>query len=133
VVIFSICTDATIMTTEAQPKPYSSALIAHPKQERYILNTAEKQRIRKGVLGWLKHPETARFRQITAVRGQRSITVCGYVTAKNLSNRFEGHIENKGYVLFIGTLFSRGFVMTGVALGDQAKVVTRTCNENVFE
>ncbi|WP_153020337.1 hypothetical protein [Paramesorhizobium deserti] len=118
---------------DAQPKPSSSILIAHPKQERYVLNTAEKQRVKKGVLGWLKHPETARFRQITAVKGQRSVTVCGYVTAKNLSNTFEGHIENKGYVLFIGTLFSRGFVMTGVALGDQAKVVTRTCNEDVFE
>lgn len=125
--LFSVCTNATVKMANAQPQSSPSTLITHPKMEWYILSTAEKQRVRKGVLGWLKHPETARIRQIAAVKNRGIVTVCGYLTAQNFSDKY------KGSVPFIGTLFSRGFVMTGVAIGDQTEVVTRTCNQNVFQ
>ncbi|RCS25696.1 hypothetical protein DUT91_02665 [Phyllobacterium salinisoli] len=125
--LFLVCTDASVKMAHAQLQPSSSIITAHPKLERYVLNKAEIQRVRKGVLGLLKQPETARIRQITAVKDRGVVTVCGYLTAKNFSNKYEG------YAPFIGTLFARGFVTTGVALGENADVVTRTCKESVFD
>lgn len=97
---------------------------------KYTLSDLEKKAVQKGVVQQLKDPDSARFGDIAAVKSSAgTITVCGWVNAKNSYGGYTGDKPFLGAI--IGSGAKLGFYVVGMGGTDtETKATIQVCQQN---